>query len=133
MPQVSTSAIIAAVTSFAIVTSASAQLALPKSMKGNSNYQNRFNSAWSLSITKINEDGTFEGAVSYVGRSCNADKTPITNGIVKDGEVRFNVSMGARCNENTFTLHKGKEHFLEGELNSNVAPGAAQVWLDPDS
>jgi hypothetical protein len=130
----STATIVIAISACVAVTpSAMAQLTLPKAMKGNSNYQNQVNSAWSLVITKTNGDGTFEGAVSYAGRRCNADKTPITNGRIKDGEVRFNVWMGPQCSENTFALRPGKQHLLEGEFTSNVAPGAAQVWLDPDS
>jgi hypothetical protein len=109
------------------------QLTLPKSMKGNSNYQNQVNSAWSLSITKVNDDGSFEGTIDYEGRRCNAKKAPIANGKINDGDVRFNASMGAQCSDNTFILRRGKEHFLEGELRSNVAPLPAQLWLDPDS
>ncbi len=111
---------------------AAAQLTLPKAMRGDSNYQNRVHSAWALVITKIGDDGRFEGEVTYNGRACNARRTPITNGTIKDEVVQFNLDMGPTCSANTFTLRKGTTHLLEGELKSNVAPEPAQVWLDPE-
>ena len=112
---------------------ADAQLQLPKAMKGNSNYQGRVNSPWSLVIDKMHSDGAFEGTVTYEGRQCSALRNPTKNGVVTGDEIRFNVWMGPQCSENTFVLQRGKSHFLEGELRSNVAPDKAQVWLDPDS
>lgn len=127
------------------VSTPGAQLTLPRSLKGLATY--RYGGAvgtsgwslapWSLAVTKTNDDGTFEGLVSFggsnlAGRRCFADKAPVTAGLVKDGEVRFELSMGPQCNENTFTLRRGKEHFLEGALvNKNVSE-PAQVWLDLD-
>ena len=110
-----------------------AQMQLPKAMKGNSNYQGRVDSPWSIVIDKMHSDGSFEGSVTYAGRLCTANGNPTKNGVVNGDEMRFSVSMGPKCSENTFVLQRGKGHFLEGELRSNVAPDAAQVWLDPDS
>jgi hypothetical protein len=102
-------------------------------MKGNSNYQGRVNSAWSIVIEKVATDGSFEGSVTYAGRQCSALRNPTKNGIITNDEIRFNVWMGPNCAENAFVLRKGKDHLLEGELRSNVAPDPAQVWLDPDA
>jgi hypothetical protein len=118
-----------------------AQLTLPRSMRGMAVAWRASPAPWSLIVTTTKEDGTFEGFVTYspgaVGaelgaRRCYANRTPLTNGIVKDGVVRFNVSMGPQCNESTFTLRKGKEHVLEGELAIRNIPEPAQIWLDPD-
>ncbi len=127
--------LVAAVTvagALAGVAPASAQLTLPKAMRGDSNYQNRVHSDWSLVITKMNDDGTFEGRVTYKGRACNARDAPVANGTVKDDTVQFNLSMGPNCADNTFILRKGRTHLLEGELRSSVAPHPAQIWLDPE-
>lgn len=118
-----------------------APLTLPTSMRGTATAWRAAPAAWSLTVTKTNDDGTFEGFVTYTPgalgaelgvRRCYANRAPLTNGIVKDGVVRFNVSMGPQCNENALTLRMGKEHFLEGELITRNVPEPAQVWLDPD-
>lgn len=114
---------------------------LPKSMRGKASiFQGGASNPWTLSVTKTNEDGTFDGLVSYNGqiaadvaggRRCIANDAALTNGIVKDGEVRFNVAMGPQC-AGTFILRKGIAHFLEGQLTVNFNAAAAPVWLDPD-
>ncbi len=107
------------------------EIVLPVSMKGESDYQGRVRSTWSLQVTKASDDGTFEGLLTYAGRACNADRAAITDGTNRGGVVRFKANMGPKCSENVFTLRRGTNHALEGEVESNVAPGPARVWLDP--
>jgi hypothetical protein len=113
-----------------------APLTLPKSMKGVAYFQQnpaQARTQWSLAVAKTNDDGTFEGFVTIVGRRCGGNAVPITNAIVKGGEVRFKATMAPQCHA-TFTLRSGSDHFLEGELTDDFFPGGpAQVWLDPDA
>ncbi len=113
-----------------------APLTLPKSMKGFAYFQQspaQARAQWSLAVTRTNDDGTFEGFVTIAGRRCGGNGAPITNALLTAGEVRFKATMPAQCHA-TFTLRRGSDHFLEGELTDDFFPGApAQVWLDPDS
>lgn len=111
--------------------------ALPRSMKGSATFANRLHGAvyeLSLAISRTNEDGTFEGALTSTGPRCKGKDRPIQNGVARNGEVRFAVWFGIDCSL-AVTLRKGTAHLLEGDADDArgaVGVGTAQVWLDPN-